>query len=193
MSTDHDLENDVNKQSEKLHSAVKQTLDELQEQKAMQEIFKDQNWEYLEEFFKLLCEKVISLSKFINDYLGKNIVQKYLDEEEKKKLHFLIRGFESDVVRISQAIAEVHGKHNGRTGPVKDADENIELIRLYEQYLRINEVSMRVLLVCFTDIVSMFSIAEQRYNEALQAQKDTQSTDAPIEDAQIKPIDPTTH
>ena len=124
------------------------------------EELKDQKWEDLTELYKTISVGFIEMGQFLSNSLAIEGIIEYV--EDQKRLDTLVKCVTDDITRMSVELRELYGRHENRTGYIKNEDELFEAISLFQEYQDLQSRIMSIVTPVHVEAIAMLHEAGRK-------------------------------
>lgn len=104
----------------------------------------EQKWEDIENIFQASANAIVTTGRDINSALALPGVA--LNIENKEELTIAINGLTRDLETFAGELADIHAKHAGRTGPIREQHDIINSLSIFDEYVAFNTKFQSVIL-----------------------------------------------
>lgn len=139
-------------------------------QKEIEKMIKDpeanlMSWEDLESIYEENTNMLIAANTSMADvYRLPGII---VNVPDKKGTIDHIRGLAKDVRFFGDQLAKIHSDHAGKTGIVKDSDETVNAIKIYEGYVNWQQEYQSVIIPTITFLSEQAGFAAEEIEKAV--------------------------
>ena len=135
-----------------------------------------QNWDEIEQIYHSIAKGIVDIATEVNDSIK---VINAMGITENKELEIAIRGLSGDIEALTKDMVAIHGRHEGFTGPVKDGDELVICLGVFNDYTILND---RFRAVVFPTVLT---VTEHLAN-AVEAKRRQDAVKANVTDVIVK-------
>ena len=135
-----------------------------------------QNWDEVEGIYHSIATGIISIATEVNDSIK---VINAMGIKDDKELEIAIRGLSSDVEALTKDLVSIHSRHADMKGPVKDGDELVICLGVFNDYTILND---RFRAVVFPTVLT---VTEHLAN-AVEAKRQQEAAQANVTDVIVK-------
>lgn len=129
------------------------------------------SWDDLISLYKQLSTMLVSNLRMLVDTMQVPGVITYLEQSEFSETVILFNGIQRDFDTLAADLKAIYEKHQDKTGAVKDIDDFVDSIGIFEGY---NNFMMRydqIITPVYNQIVEKAGMALSKIQEAIQSEK----------------------
>lgn len=142
-----------------------------------------QKWSDLDGLFNTIATSMIQLSSRINQYL--QVINKTEYGNNKEVINCVVT-MNSDLEKFSLALKKTKDKHGHYKGTVKNTDEYIRFLEIFEEYTSLNEVYNSLITQPMLTITEFHGLSMEAIDEAIDKSKDKPKIINPTKESKNK-------
>lgn len=142
----------------------------------------EQNWESLEDIYQAIGSGIVETAEQVNQAVQ---MIRSVGIENNRELAISVNGLTRDIEAYAETLAQIHKRHAGKTGQVKDGDELVSLFSIFEDYSALNGRMRANTMPVMLTITEHISIAANQLKEkaAQDAQDPNVVTDVVVKES----------